>query len=82
MSPDPTPPETAVLRYTVAPQFLEQHLELLRAVYTELNALARRASTGPPTKSPARASSSKSPSAHPFPARCPTCRPSAATAPI
>jgi len=39
MSPDPTSPETAVLRYTVAPQFLEQHLELLRAVYTELNAL-------------------------------------------
>jgi hypothetical protein len=34
-----TPRETAVLRYTVAAQFLEQHLDLLRAVYAELDAL-------------------------------------------
>jgi hypothetical protein len=37
MALDPPARETAVLRYTVAPQELEQHLELLRAVYAELH---------------------------------------------
>jgi hypothetical protein len=38
MNLDTTHRETALLRYTVAPQSLEQHLDLLRAVYAELDA--------------------------------------------
>lgn len=39
MTADPVLGETAVLQYTVAPEHLHQHLNLLADVYTELDSL-------------------------------------------